>query len=73
MMPRSSDQLLLPVNPWFMWTTLLVAFALNLVPLGRQPAMPDFIALTLVFWNVHQPRRVGVGAAFVFGLLMDVH
>ncbi|HET6316093.1 MAG TPA: rod shape-determining protein MreD, partial [Chloroflexota bacterium] len=29
--------------------------------------------LTLVFWNVHQPRRVGVGVAFVFGLLMDVH
>ena len=27
----------------------------------------------LVFWNVHQPRRVGVGVAFVFGLLMDVH
>jgi rod shape-determining protein MreD len=26
-----------------------------------------------VFWNVHQPRRVGLGAAFVFGLLMDVH
>ena len=35
--------------------------------------MPDFIALVLVFWNVHQPRRVGIGAAFVFGLLMDVH
>jgi rod shape-determining protein MreD len=73
MMPRSTDQLLLPVNPWFMWTTLLIAFGLNLVPLGRQPAMPDFIALALVFWNVHQPRRVGVGAAFVFGLFMDVH
>jgi rod shape-determining protein MreD len=27
----------------------------------------------LVFWNVHQPRRVGVGLAFLFGLLMDVH
>jgi rod shape-determining protein MreD len=26
-----------------------------------------------VFWNVHQPRRVGVGLAFVFGLAMDVH
>ena len=25
MMPRSSDQLLLPVNPWFMWTTLVGA------------------------------------------------
>jgi rod shape-determining protein MreD len=73
MMPRSADQLLLPVNPWFMWATLLVALGLNLVPIGRQPAMPDFIALALVFWNVHQPRRVGVGTAFVFGLLMDVH
>ena len=27
----------------------------------------------LVFWNVHQPLRVGVGIAFLLGLLMDVH
>ena len=31
------------------------------------------LALLLVFWTVHQPLRVGVGVAFVFGLLMDVH
>ena len=73
MMPRGSDQLLLPVNPLFMWGSLLVALLFNLMPLGRQPGMPDVVALALVFWNVHQPRRVGVGAAFVFGLLMDVH
>ncbi|WP_140634759.1 rod shape-determining protein MreD [Methylibium rhizosphaerae] len=73
MMPRGSDQLLLPVNPAFMWASLLGALALNLIPLGRVAAMPDFLALVVVFWNVHQPRRVGVGAAFVFGLLMDVH
>ena len=71
-MPRGSE-LLLPVNPVFLWLSLLFAFAINLIPFGRQPAMPDLLALTLVFWNVHQPRRVGVGAAFVFGLLMDVH
>ena len=53
--------------------TLLLALGFNLMPLGRQPAMPDLLALVLVFWNVHQPRRVGVGAAFVFGLVMDVH
>jgi rod shape-determining protein MreD len=35
--------------------------------------LPDLLALVLVFWSVHQPLRVGVGAAFVFGLLMDVH
>ena len=72
-MPRASGQLLLPVNPLFVATTLLVALAINLIPLGRTPLMPDFVALVLVFWNVHQSRRVGVGLAFFFGLLMDVH
>lgn len=72
-MPRGSDQLLLPVNPLFLWVTLILAFAFNLVPLGRSPAMPDLLAVTLVFWNVHQSRRVGVGVAFMFGLMMDVH
>jgi rod shape-determining protein MreD len=72
-MPRGADQLLLPVNPVFMWGSLLLALVLNLVPFGRMAAMPDFVALALVFWSVHQPRRVGIGAAFVFGLLMDVH
>ena len=35
--------------------------------------MPDFVALVLVFWSIHQPQRVGIGVAFVFGLCMDVH
>jgi rod shape-determining protein MreD len=73
MMPRSEDQLLLPVNPLFVWFTLLLAFALNIVPLGRVVWMPDLVALVLVFWNVNQSRRVGVGVAFAFGLMMDVH
>ena len=72
-MPRGSDQLLLPVNPVFLWFSLVVALALQMVPWGRHPAMPDLVALVLVFWNVHQPRRVGIGAAFVFGLLIDVY
>jgi rod shape-determining protein MreD len=72
-MPRASRELLLPANPVFIWFTLLLALALNLVPLGRHPALPDLLALVLVFWNVHQPLRVGVGVAFVFGLFMDVH
>ncbi len=73
MLPRSSDQLLLPANPWFIWSTLLMALVLNMIPLGRESAMPDLLMMALVFWNVHQPRRVGLGAAFVLGLLMDVH
>lgn len=72
-MPRGSKQLLLPVNPLFLWFTLLAALALNLVPMGRHAYLPDFMALALVFWNVHQPRRVGIFVAFAFGLIMDVH
>ncbi|MEO8059337.1 MAG: rod shape-determining protein MreD [Burkholderiales bacterium] len=72
-MPRSSDQLLLPVNPLFVALTLAFALIFNLVPFGREPAVPDLLALVLVFWNVHQSRRVGVGLAFMFGVVMDVH
>ncbi len=72
-MPRGADQLLLPVNPLFIVASLVFALGFNLIPLGRQAAMPDLLALVLVFWNVHQPLRVGVGIAFVLGLLMDVH
>ncbi len=72
-MPRSADQLLLPVNPLFIVFTLLLALGAAMLPLGRQPAMPDLLALVLVFWNVHQPRRVGIGTAFCLGLLVDVH
>jgi len=71
-MPRGSE-LLMPARPLFIVLSLSVALGVNLMPLGRTPAMPDLLALTLVFWNVHQPRRVGVGVAFLFGLVMDVH
>jgi len=71
-MPRG-DPLLLPASPLFILFTLLVSLAFNMLPLGRSAAMPDLLALTLAFWAVHQPRRIGVGISFLFGLLMDVH
>lgn len=72
MMPRGSE-LLLPVNPFFIWLSLFLALSLDMLPWGRVAGVPDFLAVALVFWNVHQPRRVGVGSAFVLGLIMDVH
>ena len=73
MIMRPGQPLLLPANPLFVWGTLFIALMLNMLPIGRTPWMPDFLALALVFWAVHQPLRVGVGAAFMFGLFMDVH
>ena len=56
-----------------MWASLVVALLINMIPIGRAAWMPDLLALAIVFWGVHQPMRVGIGAAFVFGLCMDVH
>ena len=77
MIMRQGQQLLLPANPLFIWTSLLVALLLNMLQnvgfWGRSAWVPDLLALVLVFWSVHQPLRVGIGAAFVVGLCLDVH
>lgn len=65
--------ILLPVSPLFITFSLVCAFMLNLLPWGRWIGTPDFVALVLVFWGIHQPRKVGIGVAFSMGLLMDVH
>ena len=77
MIMRPGQPLLLPASPLFIWFSLLGALALNMLmnmgPWGRSTWVPDLLALVLVFWNVHQPLRIGVGVAFAFGLAMDVH
>jgi rod shape-determining protein MreD len=77
MIMRPGQQLLLPANPLFIWGSLVVALLLNMLQnmglWGRAAWSPDLLAVTLVFWTVHQPLRISIGAAFVFGLLMDVH
>lgn len=71
-MPRGQEQLLLPVSGWFLWGSLLLALLLNMLPVGPVTWLPDWVALLLVFWAMHQPQKVGLGAAFIFGLLVDV-
>jgi rod shape-determining protein MreD len=73
MIMRPGQQLLLPANPLFIWGSLIAGLLVNMLPLGRTPWMPDALALVLVFWSVHQPLRIGIGAAFMFGVAMDVH
>lgn len=77
MIMRPGQQLLLPAKPMFIWGSLLAALLINMLfnmgLWGRAAWTPDMLALVLVFWAVHQPLRIGIGAAFFFGLLMDVH
>jgi rod shape-determining protein MreD len=77
MIMRQGQQLLLPANPLFVWGSMLAALLLdmflNMGLTGRAAWVPDVLAVVLVFWTVHQSQRVGIGVAFVFGLLVDVH
>lgn len=49
-----------------------IAIVLEMLPWGSWP-MPGFLALILVFWNVYQPRRIGMALAWLLGLVMDVY
>ena len=68
----ASQRILLPVRA----STIVISFALalfaNFLPWKNVAYVPDFVALVLCFWCIRQPRLVGLGAAWVLGLLTDV-
>ena len=59
---------------WPVWCILLLALAVELVPLpdAVQPLRPAFTTMTLIYWTLMWPGRFGVFAAFVYGLLVDI-
>jgi rod shape-determining protein MreD len=74
MIMPAGKPLLLPANPRFIVVTLALALLINmLLNLAGQSWLPDVLAVTLVFWTVHQPLRVGIAIAFALGLALDVH
>ena len=70
----SPQEILLPVKTRYIALTLISALVLDLcaLPGMLQQIRPDFIALTLIYWVVYHPRRVGFLPAWSLGLLMDV-
>ena len=74
MIMPAGRQLLLPANPRFIGLSLVFALLLHmLLGLWGQDWVPDVLAIALVFWTVHQPRKVGLVLAFFMGLMVDVH
>ena len=66
--------MLLPVGGAFIVSTLIVALMVNLLPWSGVwlQVKPDFVALVVSYWCIHQPRKVGFTVAFSLGLIMDV-
>ena len=61
-------------NQWVYPVSVLLALLLGLLPLPLplQPLRPYWLALVLAYWVIEAPDRVGLGAAFVLGLVADL-
>ena len=66
-----SRQILQPVRLSTIVVSFALALLLNFLPWRDLRLVPDFVALTLVFWCVRQPRLVGLGVGWTLGLITD--
>ena len=68
------EEILRPVNPWFILLTFLLGLLANMTPSSGIALIlkPDFLALVILYWCIQEPRYVGVGMAWMLGLAMDV-
>jgi rod shape-determining protein MreD len=69
--PDRPQYILLPVRAGTIAASFVAALLLNFLPWPDLALAPDFVALTLAFWCVRQPRLVGLASAWVLGLLVD--
>jgi rod shape-determining protein MreD len=70
-MSANPQYILQPVKVSFMVASVIAALAFNLLPWQDVRGVPDLVALVLAFWCVHQPRKMGIGIAWLLGLVMD--
>jgi rod shape-determining protein MreD len=61
-------------SPWILPLSLLAALLLALLPmpLPLQPLRPYWLALVLAYWVMENPDRIGLGFAFLIGLVADL-
>ncbi len=54
--------------------TIIAAALLSLIPLPDtiRSFRPEFVALTLIYWTMAVPKRIGISFSWTIGLLMDV-
>ncbi|GAA5069506.1 rod shape-determining protein MreD [Lysobacter panacisoli] len=59
---------------WVLPLSLVVALFLGLLPLPAvlQPLRPYWLALVLAYWVIEDPDHVGLGIAFIIGLIGDL-
>lgn len=71
MLAERPQYILLPVRIGTIVLSFAVALLLDFLPWKNIAPVPDFVALTLTFWCIRQPRLVGLGVGWLLGLMMD--
>ena len=71
MLAERPQYILLPVRIGTIVLSFVAALLLDFLPWQDVALVPDFVALTLTFWCIRQPRLVGLGVGWLLGLLMD--
>ena len=57
----------------YVWGTIIAVWLASLLPWRTWSGSPDILLLVLAFWCAYGAPGVGMVAAFVFGIFMDVH
>ncbi len=59
---------------FIIWITLLIGLCLQIMPWTSSFYMlkPHWLLLILVYWLLALPYRVGIGTAFVLGIVLDL-
>lgn len=59
---------------FIIWITLLIGLCLQVIPWTSSYYMlkPHWLMLILAYWLLALPHRVGMGTAFIFGIILDL-
>lgn len=54
--------------------SILIALLMTVLPLNEYVAMfwPSWTTLILIYWALEAPEKIGMGVAFLSGLLLDI-
>ncbi len=60
---------------WVIVASFIIALLLTTIPLPGwlNDWRPAWVAMMLIYWCIVLPERVGIGIAWLLGLMLDVH
>jgi len=58
---------------WVIWASFLAALVLAIIALPQwlMWARPEWLALTLIYWTIALPHRIGLLSALLLGICLD--